>query len=68
MEDQRAVVRDGIASCLTAVLGSDQYARRTAEDELKALEVTEGQFHLVAAHQKELISGARVLIESGSLC
>lgn len=43
MEEQKSGVRYGIASCFDRVLGSDQQARRAAEDELKTLEVTEGQ-------------------------
>ena len=44
MEDQKkAAVKGGVLLCLTAILGSDQDARKTAEQELKALEVTEGQ-------------------------
>ena len=42
MEGQGESVRHSIASCLTRVLSSDQHARKQAEEELKALEVTEG--------------------------
>lgn len=43
MTDQRAAVRAGVASALTAILGADQHVRRVAEEELKALEVMEGR-------------------------
>ncbi len=42
MEGQKDGVKSGITSCLTRVLGSDQMARKMAEDELKTLEVTQG--------------------------
>ena len=44
MEGQKESVRQSVASCLTRVLSSDQHARKQAEEELKALEVTEGMF------------------------
>lgn len=43
MCDQKATVRAGVASSLTAILGADHQARKVAEEDLKALEVTEGQ-------------------------
>ena len=43
MGDQKSAVRAGVASCLTAILGSDQQVRKVSEEELKALEVMEGQ-------------------------
>ena len=42
-EQQKDGVRASIFCCLTRVLGSDQNARSKAEEELKTLEVTEGQ-------------------------
>lgn len=39
----RVALRSSIVSSLTRILGSDQSERRAAEEELKALEVTEGQ-------------------------
>lgn len=42
-EQQKDGVRASIFSCLTRVLDSDQNARKKAEEELKTLEVTEGQ-------------------------
>lgn len=47
MERQKDGVRSSITSCLTRVLGSDQQARRVAEEELKTLEVTEGHLELI---------------------
>lgn len=42
MSAQHAALQSTVASCLTAILGTDQSQRKAAEDELKALEVTEG--------------------------
>ena len=42
MSAQHAALQSTVASCLTAILGTDQNQRKAAEDELKALEVTEG--------------------------
>ena len=42
MEGLKDGVRSSIASCLTRVLGSEERARKMAEEELKTLEVTEG--------------------------
>ena len=42
METQEESVKLNVASCLTRVLSSEHYARKQAEEELKALEVTEG--------------------------
>lgn len=42
MAEQKEAVRASVASSLTSILGPDQMARRVAEEELKALEVTEG--------------------------
>ena len=42
MSSQHAALQSTVVSCLTAILGSDQQQRKAAEDELKALEVTEG--------------------------
>ena len=39
----RVVLRSSIVSSLTRILGGDQGERRAAEQELKTLEVTEGQ-------------------------
>ena len=39
----RVVLRSSIVSSLTRILGGDQSERRAAEQELKTLEVTEGQ-------------------------
>ncbi len=38
-------VRQSVVSCLTAILAVDQRQRKEAEEELKALEVTEGNSH-----------------------
>ena len=46
MSGQRQVLQLNVVSCLTAILGEDQGARKSAEDEMKALEVTEGAYHL----------------------
>ncbi len=43
MEGQKDAVRSSVAASLTSILGADQIARKVAEEELKALEVTEGQ-------------------------
>ena len=43
MAEQKEAVRASVASSLTSILGSYQLARKVAEEELKALEVTEGQ-------------------------
>ena len=43
MAGQKEAVRDSVASSFTSILGPDQLSRRVAEEELKALEVTEGQ-------------------------
>ena len=42
MERQKDGVRSSVSCCLTRVLGTDQHARKVAEQELKTLEVTEG--------------------------
>ena len=47
MESQRESLKLSVASCLTRVLGSDQHARKQAEEELKALEVTEGTCYAI---------------------
>lgn len=39
----QAAVQQSVVSCLTAILGVDQRQRKEAEEELKALEVTEGR-------------------------
>ena len=39
----RIALRSSIVSSLTCILGADQIARRSAEEELKTLEVTEGE-------------------------
>lgn len=39
----RVALRRSIVSSLTCILGGDQSDRRSAEEELKTLEVTEGQ-------------------------
>ena len=39
----RMALRSSIVSSLTCILGVDQSARRSAEEELKTLEVTEGE-------------------------
>jgi len=43
MAGQKEAVRNSVAASLTSILGPDQLARKVAEEELKALEVTEGQ-------------------------
>lgn len=45
MSQQREVLQLNVVSCLTAILGEDQDARKAAEEELKALEVTEGAYN-----------------------
>lgn len=41
----RPAVREAVSSCLAAVLGASSEAeRRAAEQEMKALEVTEGMY------------------------
>ena len=44
-----AALQASVVSCLTAILGSDPERRKSAEEELKALEVTEGSI-LSAVH------------------
>ena len=45
----RVALRRSIVNSLTCILGGDQNARRSAEEELKTLEVTEGESMIVRA-------------------
>ena len=54
MSAQHAALQSTVASCLTAILGTDQSQRKAAEDELKALEVTEGSNKTKPLRQKSL--------------
>ncbi len=68
MEGQRESVKLSVASCLTRVLGSDQHARKQAEEELKALEVTEGDYLSSSRYKRERVHELTLLWQSLEWC
>ena len=42
MSEQKHALRDAVVACLTAILSGQHDDRRSAEEELRTLEVTEG--------------------------
>lgn len=56
MSTQRDALCSSVVGCLTAILGGHGQERKSAEDELKALEVTDGRRVSVACDvQDQLI-------------
>lgn len=66
MEGLKDGVRSSIASCLTRVLGSEERARKMAEEELKTLEVTQG--HVMYFSFLYMRSGILPCLHSDRVC